>query len=368
MIQVGKPVTGKNFIGRKKEAFEIIQYLKMGQSVVLIAPRRFGKTSLVLEILRQLKNEKHYTGFVDVFAHSDLNSLNKTITAEVLENSGLKKIYQNAKGSISSMMQNIKLKAAINEFEVIMGLEDSTINDWDNLSSSIDFINDFGEKSNHQIFFAFDEYGDILKYDKSGEIIKLMRAKIQQQKSASYIFSGSYESVMNSLFVDNKSPFYRMARIIKLGYLEENTCIKHMKDTLDSYDISISIDQIEKLVYILKGHPYYCQLAIQQVFLLYKFNKEIPDNEDILNQILQIDRGYLEKTWEDISTNKEYSFVLKHLSNFSHGLYSESAKMKINASRAITYLIGKGIIYKTKSTYDFYDPILKLWIQKKIYS
>jgi len=46
MMQVGKPLTGKEFIGRQKEAREIIQYLSMGQSVVLIAPRRFGKTPL----------------------------------------------------------------------------------------------------------------------------------------------------------------------------------------------------------------------------------------------------------------------------------------------------------------------------------
>jgi hypothetical protein len=46
MMQVGKPLTGKEFIGRQKEAREIIQYLSMGQSVVLIAPRRFGKPPL----------------------------------------------------------------------------------------------------------------------------------------------------------------------------------------------------------------------------------------------------------------------------------------------------------------------------------
>ena len=56
MIQVGRPVDGIPFIGREKEIQEIMTYLKMGQSIVVIAPLRFGKTSLVLEVLRRMKH------------------------------------------------------------------------------------------------------------------------------------------------------------------------------------------------------------------------------------------------------------------------------------------------------------------------
>lgn len=71
MMQVGKPVTGKESIGRQKEALAIIQYLAMGHSVVLIAPRRFGKTSSTLKVIRQLKQANNYTAFLDVFAHAN---------------------------------------------------------------------------------------------------------------------------------------------------------------------------------------------------------------------------------------------------------------------------------------------------------
>jgi AAA+ ATPase superfamily predicted ATPase len=62
MITAGKPVTGDQLIGRHKEIETINQYLDMGQSVVLIAPRRFGKTSLLLEMLRQRKEK----GFITI--------------------------------------------------------------------------------------------------------------------------------------------------------------------------------------------------------------------------------------------------------------------------------------------------------------
>ena len=61
-IHVGKPVIGKDLIGREEEIKLIMQTVLEGQSVVLIAPRRFGKTSLLLEALRRLKNKAYYTG------------------------------------------------------------------------------------------------------------------------------------------------------------------------------------------------------------------------------------------------------------------------------------------------------------------
>ena len=200
MIQVGKPVKGNDLIGREEVIKEILAYLNMGQSVVLLAPRRFGKTSVIIELLSRLKAQKKYTGFVDIFEHGDLGFLGRQIIEEVLDNHKLKKAYKDTKGSIRGLLSNIKLKAVIEEFEFILALEDSTVSDKEIFNNSIDFINDFAERNKKDMVFAFDEFGDMLKFGGSA-IIKALRAKIQQQDSATYIFSGSYESVMDSLFV-----------------------------------------------------------------------------------------------------------------------------------------------------------------------
>ena len=60
-LQAGKPVHGKDLIGREKEIRELIYLLKGGQSIVLIAPRRFGKTSLIMEVMKRMKKEGIFT-------------------------------------------------------------------------------------------------------------------------------------------------------------------------------------------------------------------------------------------------------------------------------------------------------------------
>ncbi|NJK87563.1 MAG: hypothetical protein HC906_17890 [Bacteroidales bacterium] len=85
-FQVGKPVTGSEFIGRERELKTISQLVNSGQSVVLIAPRRFGKTSLLLKLLQDLRNEKCSTSYVDIFTTPDLKRFSELLTIKVLEN------------------------------------------------------------------------------------------------------------------------------------------------------------------------------------------------------------------------------------------------------------------------------------------
>lgn len=340
----------------------------MGQSVVLIAPRRFGKTSLTLEVIRQLKQANNYTAYIDVFAHANLNMLTESIISEVLDNNGLKKAYHKTKGSITQLLKNLKLRAVIEDFEFLLGLEDKTVDAWTNFSNALKFIDGFTSKNNKHMICALDEFGDMLKFDKSGEIIKLFRSEIQRQDSASYLFSGSYESVMNELFVDSKSPFYRLARVIKLGYLEYDVLEKYFVSTLKKHGIRFVPAQISELIVRLKGHPYYCQLALQQLFLYYQWNKILASNDELIELIMQVDSSYFEKTWEDLSSNKELSLVLKHISLHERGLYHMASEKGINASRAISQLMGKGIICKTQNGYDYYDPLLKIWVEKTIHA
>ena len=368
MMQVGKPVTGEEFIGREAEIEMMIEYISMGQNMVLIAPRRFGKTSLVQEVLNRVKQKKNYKAFVDVFNHATLDSLSESITAEVLHNHGLRDTFRKVKDSAVDMFKHVKLKSVIEDFEFVLSFSDKTVPPLDRFSMSLDFINDFSAKHKKKMAFAFDEFGDIVKYDKTKELTKMVRAKLQQQESAVYIFSGSYESVMQSMFVDSKSPFYRMARIIDLGYLDFNALEKHFITQFKKNKLTNKNNLIEDTLDLFKGHPYYAQLALQQIYLFQRLNKEVPNLEELIEEMLASDHGYLERLWEDLSSSKENVYVLKHLTLQADGVYSMAKDHQINASRTLKHLNGLGIIYKEDGGYYFYDPLFEIWIARNISS
>jgi len=366
MFQVGKPVTGSELIGRQDEIELIKKYLMMNQSVVLIAPRRFGKTSIVLEVLKQLGEEKKYTAFIDVFACPDILTLSNQITAEVLDNEGLKAAFTKLKGSALEMMKNINLKAAIEDFEFLLGYSEKEPSEWELFQQSISFINDYAEKKGKEMICSFDEFGDITKYSKEKDIVKYLRAQIQQQDHATYIFSGSYESVMNTMFVDNKSPFYRLARVIKVGYLPFDKLYKHMLKKLNLHGITGAEKLLEDTIDFFKGHPYYSQLALQQIYLIKSIKGKLPTISNLLDELLAVESSYLEKLWHDISSNRESTFILKELSKETTGIYRKAKSKGYNASRALAKLEGEGIIYKSNKEYLFYDLLFQLWIVENI--
>jgi len=367
MQQVGKPVTGKDFIGREKELTLIMEYLKMGQSVVLVAPRRFGKTSLLLEALSRLKKQNYYTAFVDVFTNPTLDLLSSAITEEVLKNHKLHKQFIAAKNSATAMIQNLKLKAVLDDFQFIIGFTDSLKNEWELMAESIDFVDTFSKKHNANMICAYDEFGDIKKFDPKGDLIKLFRSKIQKQSNSTYIFSGSFESVMQKMFVSSKAPFYRLARIIHLEYMEKKPLVAYLKTGFKRLKINLPDEYPEKIVGFCQGHPYYTQLAFQQVILFKTLYGHFPELDELTNMMLLAEKDYLEKVWEDISNNREYVYTLRAIAENGQNIYKRLKTKRINVARATKNLEGMGILFRDKTRgYFISDPLLRLWINKNI--
>ena len=59
----GTIVRNDNFFDRKRECTRIVKTLSGGNNIVLYAPRRFGKTSLVFKAMEQLEK----AGFICVY-------------------------------------------------------------------------------------------------------------------------------------------------------------------------------------------------------------------------------------------------------------------------------------------------------------
>jgi uncharacterized protein len=366
-LQAGKPVFGSDFVGRKKETELLNTLLLGGQSVVLIAPRRYGKTSLMNHTLAALQTNGNFIVTVDLFSTPSVRSLAEKITREVLANKKLDAAFGKLKENIKTLFHNIELKQTVEEFEFLLNFTEPKIDEFKLLEESIDFLENFALKHNKKLIVGLDEFGDI---DKLGgdNILKLFRSKIQLQKNVSYIFSGSYESVMSKLFVTPKSPFYRFARIVPIEMIDKHAFEPYIKDKCKSNDVTLETEALNKLLDITQGHPYYTQLFIQQLLLFSKpaSNIHCNDIDDLLENVLLTENSYFEKMWETISSRRENMGVVLALANQETSLYSSLDWKKINISRSLKKLEEQGIIKRKGKSTIFTDPLLLIWIKKNI--
>lgn len=364
-LYAGSPVTGKDFIGREYEIDYIIELLRLGQNIVLIAPRRYGKTSLVLEVLSKIKNPEIYSAFIDMFSIPTLEMLPAQITKEVLKNHRLDKTFAATKNSALAMIKNLNLKAAIEDFEFILGFSEQKENSWELLAKSIDFIDKFPQKHKKRMVCAFDEFGDIKKLD-GNKIVKLFRSKIQLHKNTSYIFSGSYESVMSNLFIEKNAPFFRFARIINLGEIEKEKFLSFYISQLKKYKIQAEKEFLNKILDFTGGHPYYSQLALQEIIIFYALNKKTPTYRELISHMINTEKNYIEKSWEEISVSKEHVRIVLAIVKSKTKIYSSLKNSGINISRSIKSLINNGTLLKNEKNYRLSDPLLHYWIEKNI--
>jgi AAA+ ATPase superfamily predicted ATPase len=366
MLQVGKPVTGHNLIGRQEEITQLLTLLQAGQSIVIIAPRRMGKTSVVLELLNQFKAKDCFTCYTDIFSVSDIPALATKITESVLSNKKFDSIFRKAIKDVSEFFQNVQFTQEIEDYKFILNFKDKAKeNKWELLEDCIDFIEDYSIKHNKQTIVAFDEFGDIKKLDGT-EIVKLFRSKLQLHQHVSYLFSGSYESVMNELFITKDAPFFRMARVIDLGNIDEKVFTDYLSELFTKEGLKVEEQRLQQIVHFTKGHPYYTQLYAQELIIKHKLGEKQLSHEKILNSLLIAEQNYLEKSWEELSASKEMKKIIITLIHSPQKLYSVLSERDINIPRGLKRLSGMGVIKKENKAYHLTDPLLKLWIERNI--
>jgi len=364
-LNVGKPVTGNELIGRKNEVEIIIKTLMSGQSVALIAPRRFGKTSIMLEVIKKLNRKGYYTGMVDIFTIPDIHQLALQITSEVLSNKKLDKVFKKVVTNISELLRNIRLKNEIMDAEFILSFAGKEVNNWEQIANSLDYIDRFAIKNNKEFCFGFDEFGDIKKLD-GNDITKLFRAKIQKQENSIYLFSGSYESVMNELFVTRKSPFYRLVRIIEPGFLEIKEAKSLIKKTFNRYDLSYNEDIVHEGVSFTKGHPYYLRLFMQEYIFIEENSGMTLSIKEIINNMFTTEKNYIESVWDDLSSSKELKYSILKVIETNGNPYTGPTDHRFNLSRGLNQLKGMGQLFKEKNGYTLTDPLVEYFIKTRV--
>jgi len=348
---MSKSVTIKDLPGRKKELKQLITCLKEGENAAIIAPRRFGKSTLITQALQLLKAEDHYTACIDLFTNPTLDLLSSDIVKKVLKNLNLQK----------------SLPESLEDFPFPSSFSKDSKDEWELLTESLDFPEAFSIKQQKRIFCAYEEVGSLLNFDPSGKLAELFRTKLEQHSHTSYIFSGSHESHIHKTLLKGKSQILKQENTIHLTYIDKKVLIESMIKRFSRLKLKVPRKYVNDIVRLTKGHPYYTQLAFKQAILVHALEGKIPRQKELTDRLLRAENSYLEKIWEDISRNKEYIQIMLALPGGSTNIYRRLKSKKINVARAQKNLEEMGLLFKNdQAGYSIADPLIELWIRKKI--
>jgi len=334
------------FIDRKEELEKLKKGVLAGENFVIIAPRRYGKTTLIRKMLDDLRDMGVLTLYVDLMPYADsISALSKHLIDKALDLLGIE-----GKVRKLSYLFQVKGKAVLKEEGIELDLEVFTSRDERKmLLEALELPERIAERKNKKLVVAFDEFGELYKTNPNA--VKLFRSVIQHHEKTSYVFSGSQETLMKQVFVDKEGVFFRFGTIMELRGLELEDTITYAVKTL-----SVEADEFVELFKLLKGHPYYLVRVMDKL----KSGKDIAS---ALEEIVEEERAYIELLVERILGMKHALEVLRTMAKGGNPYQVEGIKDQV-ISRVLSNLVNFGYIRKvSRGVYEFTDPLLELYLR-----
>ena len=363
------------FCDRKVETAKIISLLNNGSNVVLKAPRRIGKSSLIKHVFKQkVIVDRYNTLFVDIYGtknaadfHSEFQ--NALLSAPFARNSRIKRTF-------SSMVKSAYIE----------------LGDYDTLTGKVSFpkigfspstlpkipIKDlFGylEETSRPNLIVFDEFQQIQQYPE--RMAAILRGYIQQMRNTRFIFSGSSRHMLTTMFQLSNQPFYKSAAPMDLDILSLDSYKEFCHEMFKYGNKNVDDAAVTFAYYLFLGETYLLQEVMKESYSRTASGgactKEIvlSSIEELLNRKESDYRDILNRLNNQKERNTLYCIAVEGI---ARGLTSSSIMKRYNLDNASSVQnalenLGEdklGLIDKiAKGTFIVQDRLFELWISKK---
>lgn len=357
------------FCDRVKETEDISKWLRNGNNIALISPRRYGKTDLIRHCFAQKEIQDHYYTFIiDIYSTKSLSDMvNKMGRAilDVLKPKG-KRHWEQFLNIVHSLQAGVTYDA--------MGLPslNVSVGDITNPNNTLDEIFHYLNQADKRCLVAIDEFQQILKYDDTN-VEAALRTYVQYCSNANFVFMGSQRHLMGSMFVSPNRPFYKSVTVMNLNLIDMEKYWDFCRMHFEKAGKSIEKSLVEQLYARFEGVTFYLQKVMN---VLYMRTSEggrcsVEDLQPAIDYIV----AFTQPMYEDLMylLPEKQSLVLKAIaddgkvSQITSGKFAKRHSLPSPSAvkSAVNALLDKDLITQTKGVYQVYDKFLALWLRRE---
>ncbi len=370
-FKFGSVVDGRHFANRRQEIKHVKSILNSENHLILISPRRFGKTSLVFNVTRKLRRPVLHLNLQMVTSPEDFarQLVNRIFRLFPFER--VKEYIKNFR-----IVPVIKFHPASGDTQISFSTGFADSRDATIIEDAFDLLERVA--SGKKMVAVFDEFQEILRLDNT--LPAVMRSVMQHHKNINYVMLGSQESLMKEMFERKKSPFYHFGMVMYLDRIPEAEFRKFVARGLEGV-CSEPGNAAAQILGVSRSHPYYTQQLAYRVWELMnsreageqmisepKISEQKAVEQAVDELVMMHDIDY-ERLWHTFNnTDKK---VLVGLSESRKEPLSAEFTHKIGIASTSTVfsslkrLQADGIVIKQKSDYEIDDPFFSHWINAK---
>jgi uncharacterized protein len=362
-FRYSEPVPPDELLDRDEEATLLLERAISGNNSRLVAPRRYGKTSLLARAAEDARREGWAAVYVDFFGVLTLDDIAQRIErAYAAELQGL--LANWFAGARRLLRPTLQVGGGPFPAGVEVAVDPQAEPP---LVERLALPARLHEKHGTRTLVIFDEFQDILAATDRADAI--IRAEIQHHgDAASYVFAGSQVGMMRDLFSDRRRAFFGQARPVDLPPLRPDDVADYLSLRFEATGRQIA-SALPPLLEIANGHPQRTMLLAYVLWELTGEGEEATEETWLAayDRVMREMRDELRALWSGLPTSQRRA--LAAIAGGEEGLYA--AGRRYGGSRggavrkAVDTLLDRGEIAEDRSSATglrIIDPLLAAWI------
>lgn len=366
---IGVVESPEDFCNRQKEIYELTQHAQSGTNVVLFSPRRYGKSSLVTVIQKNLAREGIVTAYVDLFPITSKQDLVVRLASALFKGIGqgidprtflnkVKNLFRRIRPNVSFSPEGFSISADIDSHTKPPLLLDELMQG----------VGDYVKKNKLKASVVLDEFQEITELPESKEIEGILRSHMQFHKNISYFFVGSRRRILQDMFTMKTRPFYKSAFLYPLGKIARDEFAPFIQGRFQAFGKKCNSSMASTLYDLVEGYPYYVQKLA--CILWDQTEKEV--TEENLNKahrsLIQSEASDFEAHWEGLTVVQRR--LLKAIALSPNSIpYSKEFLRHFELSlggvqKALDVLLKRDLVEKTETGVILTDPVMALWLRE----
>ena len=365
----GVSVAGENFTDRVKETRRLKMNFENGQNVILLSPRRMGKTSLVQKVAHEIDDQHIKVVFMDIYDCRNEQEFYQKFATTVLRATATRsdQVLDYVKQFLTSLVPKISFSPTPDtDFSFSLGLNLADNNDSEEILNLPEHI---AEKTGKHIVVCIDEFQQIGEMQDSLTIQKRLRSVWQLQQNVSYCLFGSKKHMLLRRFKDRRKPFYQFGDTIELGPISTEDWVPFICQKFSARNIVITAEQATKICTLVRNYSSYVQQLAWNVMLLCEETVTDEDIDMAMQETINQNITLFQEQIKDLS-----SYQMNFLRAICQGIHSGftskdilerfSLGAKSNVNRLHTSLIEKELIESIDQKLYIMDPVFETWFCK----
>lgn len=252
------------FCNREIERAAIKNSIESHEHIVLIAPRRYGKSSLIAQVL---KENDFPSACIDLFFVLTQTEVIKSVTEGVSKIIG--ELLPKTKTACHRIIEaittlNPKLTISVFGQKVEISTKQSTERTLSELLLALDQV---AQKTEKSCVIVFDEFQQIAELKENHSIEAAIRHAVERSSRVSYIFCGSKRHLLNEMFSDKSRPLYHLCDLMTVKRIETLAYQKFLnKMAKKKWKNHLEDEAISEILHLTENHPYYVNALCRRLW------------------------------------------------------------------------------------------------------